>query len=277
MKFSFVVSLTTLSVCCGWMPIHQPPRIVKTNSDIHDKVASSSNIFSIAESGQNENIKVNTSSSKQILPNGFGNTILATCCLLSSLALLPSPALAAPPRKPPSEKVEYQSKLVGQAKYCGNWYYAAQTVNLRSFSDPKIDGLTLYLSYQQPQSMSLACQPSSKGGARLAKSVSSVDELKKFPSPNANNKKKYRKTKEGEKEVDNTPSSLVQNGDIIFKASAKMGGIFPTTREVTVQRFYDDENHNLIYMASSPRRYTIDGTYYTRTPNSICVVPLLLD
>lgn len=201
--------------------------------------------------------------SKNII--AVASTALASTALAATLLVTPLPAMAA--AKPPITCPDCDSRVLGRLKFKGLFLGPSKVLTLKVFSDPKIEGLTLYLSYQDPTTMSLACQAAPKG-ARLAKDVTSVQELMEFPS------------------IDTEPSSKTalsaatkdvpaQVGEIIFQESRRIGtALVGGKKYVTVRRFYDEENHNLVYMASSPRDYTYDGSYRRQYTSSICVVPL---
>eukprot|EP00977_Amphora_coffeiformis_P003045 scaffold575_cov186-Amphora_coffeaeformis.AAC.12 len=176
----------------------------------------------------------------------MGAVSLASCLLFHSH---PSPAFAATSGQQATttcgENKNPTVQVIGQVRYETNWPRQSKVLNLYKFSDPKIHGLTMYLSYQDPTAMSLTGQAikdnNNNGGARLAPGISLED---------------------------------LKNEEIVFRACKKMEGLAFRERYLQVRRFYDEENQNLVYVASSNRRFTIDGTFYSRIISSTFAVPL---
>lgn len=194
--------------------------------------------------------------------SSFGAAIVLTVCLWCSA--LPVPPGQAVPKEQEALELQYPSKLIGTVR-AKRRFGSTKELGLRYFSDPKIKGLTLYISYHEPGAMSLACQAETKTGARLSDGFT-VQDLISFPATQQSKRQSNRKIK-------NFPE--VQEGEIIFRATRDLHSLFPRALQyVTVRRFYDEEHGNLVFVASSPRTYTIDGTSYSRISNSICVVPL---
>ena len=138
------------------------------------------------------------------------------------------------------------SRVVG--KLSGSGLVFKDTLEIESFDDPKVQGVTLYISnfqkplterlsngdfFSDPSSASVAC-------ARSAKTIKIADNIAKGPA-----------------------------GEEVFEESKSL--LFKTLR---VQRIYDEEKQTMVYISFNTRLDKNSDTNKSRFKSSVCAVPL---
>lgn len=132
-------------------------------------------------------------------------------------------------------------------------YYLAKSttkqLKIKSFHDPKVQGVTLYLSGQNPDTTSISC-------AQTKKNI----EVSRMILAGS---------------FDDTDND--RHGEIVYREAYKRKRAFapPRTTYFVVRRFYDSAEHVLIYDSYHLRYYTYDGNPRSEIASSICTVPLL--
>jgi catabolite regulation protein CreA len=175
-------------------------------------------------------------------PWRFGNTLgrsLASASLVLATTALP---MLTPLSVQPSNA--YDSRVIGQLS--GSGLILKDTLQVESFDDPKIKGVTLYIStFQKPiteRMTNFFSDPSyaSVSCAKTAKTVSIADNI-------------------------NTSTS----GEEVFEESRSL--LFKTLR---VQRLYDVEKKTVVYVSYNTRFDKSDDTNKSRFKSSLCAVNL---
>eukprot|EP00545_Synedropsis_sp_CCMP1620_P009966 CAMPEP_0119008116 /NCGR_PEP_ID=MMETSP1176-20130426/3477_1 /TAXON_ID=265551 /ORGANISM="Synedropsis recta cf, Strain CCMP1620" /LENGTH=197 /DNA_ID=CAMNT_0006960387 /DNA_START=8 /DNA_END=601 /DNA_ORIENTATION=- len=155
---------------------------------------------------------------------------------IGSAVLLPAP---------PAAMAADSSRVIGQI--AGSGLVFKDTLTVESFDDPKVRGVTLYISnFQRPLTERLSkdffSDPSyaSVGCAKTANTVVIADNIVK--------------TKMGEE---------------VFEESKSL--LFKTLR---VQRIYDEEKNTVVYVSFNTRLDKSEDTNKSRFKSSICAVSL---
>ena len=164
----------------------------------------------------------------------------ATATLLSSMLL----ANTITPILPGGEASAAESRLVGEI--AGSGIVFKDTLNIESFDDPKVKGVTLYISnFQRPLN------------ERLAKdffndpSFASVACAKTGPTAVADN---INVSKQGEEVFE-------ENRSLLFK-------------QLRVQRIYDKEKNTVIYASFNTRLDKGSDNNKSRFKSSVCAINL---
>lgn len=145
----------------------------------------------------------------------------------------------------PSVASADSSRLVGSIS--GSGIVFKDTLNIESFDDPKVKGVTLYISnFQRPITERLQkdffSDPSfaSVGCAKTASTIKIADNINMTP-----------------------------NGEEVFEESRSL--LFKTLR---VQRVYDKEKNTMVYVSFNTRLDKNSDTNKSRFKSSICAVNL---
>ena len=165
---------------------------------------------------------------------------LATAAFAASLATL---TLTAAP--PPATAIE--SKIIGQLQ--GSGLVFKDTLQIESFDDPKVKGVTLYIStFQKPITERLG------KGFFTDPAYASVGCAKTGPVSVADNIVKG------------------SQGEEVFEESRSL--LFKTLR---VQRIYDIDKHTVVYVSFNTRLDKGDDSNKSRFKSSLCAVNLELE
>jgi catabolite regulation protein CreA len=166
---------------------------------------------------------------------GLTALILSTASVTTnSFLLLPRPAFA------------YDSRVIGEIS--GSGFIFKDTLEVESFDDPKVKGVTLYISnFQRPLAEKI-----SKGDFFSDPSYASVS---------------CAKTGSKIQIADNINTS--RKGEEVFEESKSL--LFKTLR---VQRIYDQEKNTVVYVSFNTRLDKSSDANKSRFKSSICAVPL---
>jgi len=197
----------------------------KTNPRLHH-VSSSSDLKKEHFSTPTENI---------------GRKVLAT--ILGSFLLLSSHT-SVPLLLPGGEAVANDSRIIGEI--AGSGLVFKDTLTIESFEDPKVKGVTLYISnFQRPLTERLSKDFFSDPA------FASVGCAKTGPVSVADN------------------VSMSKKGEEVFEESRSL--LFKTLR---VQRIYDKEKNTAVYVSFNTRLDKSSDSNKSRFKSSICVVNL---
>lgn len=180
---------------------------------------------------------------------------MCSAIMLSSILLSPpnfaSESLFLPPvvhaAVPIEQDIGADARIVGTKAITRNLNRDLR-LDIESFHDPKVQGVTIYLSRQSTRTASISCAVTGK--------------IKVAPDILA-----------GEDDVNN--GELVYRKVFVNERRANFVPLAPTY--VVVQRFYDAVEHVIIYDAYHLRSYTYDGVYKDEIPSSVCTLPLPVD
>ncbi|KAI2489393.1 CreA protein [Fragilaria crotonensis] len=157
-----------------------------------------------------------------------------TALTIGTLVLAPPPATAS------------ESRLIGQI--AGSGLVFKDTLNVESFDDPKVRGVTLYISnFQRPLT------------ERLSKDF--------FNDPSYASVGCARTTTQPIAIADNINTS--PQGEQVFEESKSL--LFKTLR---VQRIYDKEKNTVVYVSFNTRLDKNEDSNKSRFKSSICAVNL---